>query len=541
MGGARQCVPCRAAGIKCDRARPKCTRCLQQGLVCSGLPLESFLAFRNENEVAKRNSQRVKKQQQPSFRIHRVLGSTTGSTSSPSSDSSLQSKPESRTSNASTTGAADSLKHGYWSFNNSTNVKVPEPLKRDVEIRAVERFFVNWTVCPSKEGSSPGYMWELPTLFSNAKKGSVLWHAVRAVAFADMKGESRDSVPYHLKARQHYGAALSCMRTVIADQTELGTDSIMTAILLIDNFELMYLGRNDPHSAHTEAIRHVLHKRTTGEHNTSTRFSLWRVTHYRLIAWQTQHREHPYAQQLEWLRTLKMDRADFWICVHVLHMNSLSALSKTLTSSSTGGDQKARLDKLAWARQLASEMQELTVSVESYASGMARAWNASEEDLGGCSPTEEANGSPTLPMPQFPYPRLLKYDDIWLAYIWNFFAASQLVLRESLVEVMEYIDILEDESTANDSRFEVTQKQREWIDVLSAAILKSLPQLLGIVSKHKSIESAEDSEQGKMAGRLFALFSMWVIQGSKYAALKHKNTASEVIDWINNRHELSLS
>ena len=176
----------------------------------------------------------------------------------------------------------------------------------------------------------------------------------------------------------------------------------------------MYLGRNNPHSAHTEAIRHVLRKRTTGEHTTSTRFSLWRVTHYRLIAWQTQHREHPYAQQLEWLRTLKMDGADFWICVHVLHMNSLSALSKTLTSSTTGVDLKARLEKLTWAQQLAGEMQELTATVETYASNMARAWNASEEDLGSCSPTDEPHGSPTFPMPQFPYPRLLTYDDIWL-------------------------------------------------------------------------------------------------------------------------------
>lgn len=114
-----------------------------------------------------------------------------------------------------------------------------------------------------------------------------------------------------------------------------------------------------------------------------------------------------------------------------------------------------------------------------------------------------------------------------------------MVLRESLVEVLEYIETLEDECSRNSSHWSVIQKHRDWIDVLSAAVLKSLPQLLGIVSRHKSIEAAEDSDQGKMAGRLFALFSMWFIQGSKYASLKHKNAASEVVNWINCRHELS--
>jgi hypothetical protein len=34
--------------------------------------------------------------------------------------------------------------------------EVPGPLKRDVETRAVERFFVNWTLHPSNHGVTPG-------------------------------------------------------------------------------------------------------------------------------------------------------------------------------------------------------------------------------------------------------------------------------------------------------------------------------------------------------------------------------------------------
>jgi hypothetical protein len=78
-------------------------------------------------------------------------------------------------------------------------------------------------------------------LFHEAPRDSVLWLAVRAVAFADMRNESAGNVPFHVKARQHYGAALNKMRTVIDDQQDLGDDSVLSAMILIDNFEVEYL------------------------------------------------------------------------------------------------------------------------------------------------------------------------------------------------------------------------------------------------------------------------------------------------------------
>jgi hypothetical protein len=82
----------------------------------------------------------------------------------------------------------------------------------------------------------------LPTLVFTAEQGSVLWLAVRAVAFADMRDETSGSVPFHVKARQHYGAALNRMRAVIADgQEDLGSDAVLTAMLLVDNFEVRLL------------------------------------------------------------------------------------------------------------------------------------------------------------------------------------------------------------------------------------------------------------------------------------------------------------
>lgn len=122
------------------------------------------------------------------------------------------------------------------------------------------------------------------------------------------------------------------------------------------------------------------------------------------------------------------------------------------------------------------------------------------------------------------------------AYIWNFYAASQIVLRESLIDVLEYIVLLQDRDEADEGTQGIIQKQREWIDVLSAVVLESFPQLLGFVRTQKQL--GRGARQGKMAGRLFALFSMWVIQQARFTSVQHKQTAAEVVTWINSRHGL---
>lgn len=175
----------------------------------------------------------------------------------------------------------------------------------------------------------------------------------------------------------------------------------------------MYLARNDPFSAHSEAIRHVLHTRGDGQLYTPSRFSLWRLTHYRLQAWQTLAREKPDSQQIEWLHKLNMERPDLRICSHVLHMNVLSALAKTLTAPSND-NAAVKQEKLDQAGQLIREMQDLITSVENWASEMTRVWHVKEDDPCNMAEPQDLDASPQFPIPHFPYPLLITYDDIWL-------------------------------------------------------------------------------------------------------------------------------
>lgn len=93
-----------------------------------------------------------------------------------------------------------------------------------------------------------------------------------------------------------------------------------------------------------------------------------------------------------------------------------------------------------------------------------------------------------------------------------------------------------DELDENDKS--VIQKQREQVDNLAATILESFPQLLGFTYKYKKAGQPQLSLQGRMVGRLFALFSMWVVQKAKFTSVQQQQTASDVVTWINNRHGL---
>lgn len=47
-----------------------------------------------------------------------------------------------------------------------------------------------------------------------------------------------EDVPFSAKAQKHYGLALNSMRQIINDQQELGSDLVLSSMLLIDNFEV---------------------------------------------------------------------------------------------------------------------------------------------------------------------------------------------------------------------------------------------------------------------------------------------------------------
>lgn len=199
--------------------RPTCSRCLRLNVRCTGYGNND--RFVSENEVARRNSQRARGE------LVQV------------------SQASSQEQHAVANGDIDVIDLEWLS--QTAKSDLPEPLKRDKEARAVDRFFVNWILHPGRDGISPGHLVHLPVLYYQSDSECILWHAVRAMAFADVKNDrTAEGVPFHIKARNRYGTALSRIRNAVQEESKLSDDRTLAALLLIDSFEVAI--RLFPHS-----------------------------------------------------------------------------------------------------------------------------------------------------------------------------------------------------------------------------------------------------------------------------------------------------
>lgn len=84
-------------------------------------------------------------------------------------------------------------------------------------------------------------MHDLPVHFYGAQPDSLLWLAVQAMAFADMRNERAGNVSFSIKAQSQYGLALNRMRAIVDEKGDLANDSVLAAMILIDNFEVLLL------------------------------------------------------------------------------------------------------------------------------------------------------------------------------------------------------------------------------------------------------------------------------------------------------------
>lgn len=105
-----------------------------------------------------------------------------------------------------------------------------------------------------------------------------------------------------------------------------------------------------------------------------------------------------------------------------------------------------------------------------------------------------------------------------------------------MVDMINHTAMLQLQFQPDIDKLSIIDAQQKWIDILSTTIMESFPILLGYTLKHQYIGGPR---QGRMAGRLFSIFSMRAIEQSKYASEQHKKTATEVINWVNSQHGLS--
>ncbi|KAL6244345.1 hypothetical protein RBB50_008587 [Rhinocladiella similis] len=297
----------------------------------------------------------------------------------------------------------------------------------------------------------------------------------------------------------------------------------------------MYLGRTEPLGPHRNAVRLILRERGYSQFLDRSSFCLWRMAHERMQARQILLREQPNPEQVEWLRRLDHGVTYLRISSDIHQINIIAAAVTKLVQS--GQDLRSTVaENRAEAHRLTQSSRDLVTSIERWITDLGEQWRP-KVVAGTCALQESDADAPSHPsLPDFLCPLMLSYSDIWLAYIWNFHAASQIVLRESLVDTVQLKNDLEmrDSSTADE---ELIRAQHQGVQRLSSSIIRSFPQLLGFV--HRDVQPPHALPQGKMAGRHFSLFSLGIVQRARFTSAEHKQTATEVLNWIKSSHQLT--
>ena len=131
---------------------------------------------------------------------------------------------------------------------------------------------------------------------------------------------------------------------------------------------------------------------------------------------------------------------------------------------------------------------------------------------------------------------LLSYSDDWFASLWNFHAACQILLRQSIIHVTNYYAKVELRELHKNEEASIEQ-QKKAIQKLSASIVMSLPLIIGLTTEHG--EPSAPLSQGKMAGRFQAIFAMDVIQNNEYTTFEHKRVVCNMRRWVFAKNSIS--
>lgn len=116
---------------------------------------------------------------------------------------------------------------------------VPDAALPSAEDIAVDQFFEKYVMYPCNQGSSPGFLEHLPSLFRefrNEGRLALRW-AVRAAAYASLSN-GQDNAALGNKALECYGRSLSALGDALKANTKAPDDFCLMTVVILDIFEV---------------------------------------------------------------------------------------------------------------------------------------------------------------------------------------------------------------------------------------------------------------------------------------------------------------
>ena len=262
-------------------------------------------------------------------------------------------------------------------------------------------------------------------------------------------------------------------------------------------------------------------------------FSLWSAANHRLQARQILLQEEPSPVQSRLISKLDLNRPEIRICSDVLQMTTLVAAAKQLKSQQ-GSAGHLPIQPVAVVTDHLRAMQELINNMDIWVAEVDSTLKPTSVDVQSIARPMASDH----PLAYFFCKDFFTYSDIWMAFIWNFHAACQIILREAFIELARYhLQAPDPVMDCHDLQSSAKQQQTATTG-LATNIIKSFPSLMSFATDG-SWAGAIAPVQGITVGRCLALFALQVVQKARFTSLEHKRTASKAIEWVQAQYTLA--
>lgn len=300
----------------------------------------------------------------------------------------------------------------------------------------------------------------------------------------------------------------------------------------------MYLARSEPLGLHNKALKYLLEARGNDPLHNFRLFCLWRVSIFRLQARQLllgeDGGEGGGAFQQTLLDSLNQERPDLRVMYHVSQIIHLCSKIDQLRHNSW---QEADVTALAQITNLLEEIRKLISSIESWTSTLDKDIKPTPVMSDLTSRFERMTTFNEDTVDTFQCPIMLKYHDITLAFLWSFYAAAQIILRDHTIQILRLAASL---SQNNAQQYiDRTRGEELAIDGLSSSIIRSFPHFMGFeVDASTDIHPRERPSQASSLGRFLGVFAMFVVKKTEATSKAHKQHAEKVLGWLRTHYRI---
>ncbi|KAA8620081.1 Zn-clus domain-containing protein, partial [Pyrenophora tritici-repentis] len=245
---SKGCEACRARKVKCDEAKPSCTRCSKAGHECKYRDQADIL-FRNQTASAAQRAEESWRKRSKSHQRAPASEKTTivaktppsnGSTPPALTDDQRSSSGSAHSPSGSTDDQAQEAATSITSIIDLSKMTITPALNPDFRRKAFERFVYDFVLpdSPDRDPNQPtDALWMfMPLLYENAPQDSLIATTVDAVSYVNYANRCHDSHAAIL-AEECLGKAIPMLTKLIADKKQAASDETLCSVYLMGVYE----------------------------------------------------------------------------------------------------------------------------------------------------------------------------------------------------------------------------------------------------------------------------------------------------------------